>query len=503
MNALKKIGIGLGYVVFFVLCTAVFVRVLFPTDQAKEFAAQRLAEMTGAESVTIGDLGLSGFIPSGVEIEKLEMRLPGVKVKTPERGGTALTEPRVVKVDALEVETASLSGLLGGAPDVTFEARIGAGSIRGARYVREKDGPHVIKIEAIDKVPLGPERLFLSLVGFDIRGDLSGKIDLTIPVGERDGRMQTFFDQMGGRVEIQLRGAEVKSPIVDSAQGRMALTDIDLGEVRLALQAEGGMAAANQPQTGDPKTRAPKGREATVIAIEEASVDGPDLGVAVAPRSAVSFVQGGGPKEASLNVHLALVIHDALIDKEAEDPKNPDKMTKPNVALRYLMQANPIKGHTVDGQFGVAITGTIGDAKVRTERPRTRVGGTGGTTRKLNIDHPEGEGEDGGEDKPGDNGGATRPPPPETTSKRPTTIARPRPTQPSLPSTPGSPGGRPRPVIPTDPVPGDEPTAEPEPIPVAPPTPEPPPAVDPPMEPEAPVPEGEGGEVPMEEPIAP
>jgi len=295
----------------------------------------------------------------------------------------------------------------------------------------------------------------------------------------------------------------VRSPIVDSAQGRMALSDIMLGDVRLRLVAEGGTASTAQPQTGDPKARAPKGREATSIAIEEATIEGPELLVAIAPRSNVAFVQGGGIKDAALNVHLGLKIEDALIDKDAPDPKAADKTTKPNVALRYMMQANPIKGHLVDGAFGVAITGTIGDVKVRTERPRARVGSAAtGTSRKLNIDHPEGEGEGEGEDKPKAKATEGDAKPTTAEPRRPTTVARPRPTQPSMPSTLSTPSPRPRPVIPSEPVPGDEPAEhETAPTPSAPPTPEPPPAIDPPMDPG--VAPGEGGEVPHEEPLPP
>ncbi len=137
MKVLKKIAIGAGYVLFFLLCTAIFVRFLFPADQAKDYAAQRVAELTGAESVTIADLGLTGLIPNGVEIEGLEIKLPGIRMKTPERGGSVISDPRRVVVDELTVK-ASLGLLFGADPDVSIDARIGTGTIRAARYVREK-----------------------------------------------------------------------------------------------------------------------------------------------------------------------------------------------------------------------------------------------------------------------------------------------------------------------------------------------------------------------------
>lgn len=486
MKALKITGISLGYLLFFVICTAFFVRVLFPTQQTKEFVSLRLAEATGAETVAIDDLGLTGLgflgvVPSGIEVKGVQLTLPGVKKKTTVPGGTTLTDKRKVTIDRLAAK-AGLGGILANAPDVSFEADLAGGQIRGGRYAREKDA-HVVKVEAITGVGLGSELLFQSLVGLDIRGKLSGKIDVTIPVADKDGKPTPAIDQMTGKVELQLADAVVNQPILDlGSQGRDQLTDVDLGEVRVALTAEGGTNAGGvQPGAApgaDAKAapRVPRKGDASVINVEEITIEGGDVSVAVAPRATVTFVPGGTLREAGINIHLAVKLEDSFFDKAVPDEKNPGQTTKPNAKFRTLMSANPLKNNVQDGQFGVAITGTLGDAKPKTERPRTKVGGGGGVaSRKMNIDQPGGdEGGDGEEDKPKvkprENPKLPSHEPKadvEGAGRRPSTnIARPpvgggRP----ITATPVAPP-RPRPFIPGEAGPGESlPGAEPAPAP--------------------------------------
>ncbi|MFO0751052.1 MAG: type II secretion system protein GspN [Myxococcota bacterium] len=513
MKALKITGITLGYLVFFVVCTAIFVRMLFPTQQAKEFVALRLAEATGAETVTIDDLGLTGLgmlgvVPSGVEVKGVQMTLPGVKKKTTQQGGSVITDKRKVTIDRLAAK-AGLSGILANAPDVSFEVDVGGGHIRGGHYVREKDA-HVIKIDSIEGVKLGPELLFQSLTGLDIQGKLSGKIDMTIPVVDRDGKSVAAIDQMVGKIELSLADGVVLAPVIDlGSQGRDQLTDIDLGQVRLAFTAEGattpGGIGAGATTGADPKAaaRVPRKGDATVINIDEVTVEGGDVSVAAAPRGTIAFVTGASPKEATMNIHLAVKLEDQFFDKAVPDEKAPGGSAKPNAKFRTLMSVNPLKNNVQDGQFGVAITGLLGDPKVRTERPRTKVGGGGAASRKMNIDQPGGdEGGEGDEEKPKAKvREPLKPNPPtegEGTMRKPGTAmvrnppAMARPVQ-ATPVTPP----RPRPVLPTSPGPGEslpgaEPTAAPPTLP--PPAPEtaPPPdgaPPDPGVDPNAPPPE--------------
>jgi len=503
MNILKKVGIALGYVLFFALCTVLFVRFLFPTKQAKEFAALKLAEATGAETVTIRDLGIRGLIPSGVSLEGLEMTLPGVKKKTTERNGSVIGDKRHVVIEELVADVGSISGLTNGAPDVTFDVKMGGGTIKGGHYSREKGGPHVIKIEKIERVTLGPEQLFQSLVGIDIQGVFSGSVDLDIPTEVRDGKDTMLFDEMAGTVDLTLANAVALEPIIEVAGAREKLTDLDLGEVHVKLVAEPNTTATPggvQPATGDAKRPPAKHADGTIVTLEDASATGGDISVA-SQKGSLTFAQGAGIKEARLNIHLAVKPEDSFYNKEVEDPSTPGKTTQPNKRIKTAIELG-LKNKLTDGQIGVAIMGTVGEPKVTTEKPRTRVTSSGastGSSRKMNIDHPSGE--EGGEGEGGDDKAKSRPTKPERSDK-PDTESRVN-TRRSPPvvgkqTTPVRPATmeRPRPVIPVDTTPPPEPMHATEPPPTE-------PVPEPAIDPNAPPVEGQPSEDPALDPNAP
>ena len=96
MNKGLKALAWAGYALFFVLALVFFVRVTFPTDQIREIAKAKIAERLKAERVDIADLGITGLWPSGVQLTGLEIELPPLKVKTPERGVDVLGGPRLM-----------------------------------------------------------------------------------------------------------------------------------------------------------------------------------------------------------------------------------------------------------------------------------------------------------------------------------------------------------------------------------------------------------------------
>jgi len=167
-----------------------------------------------------------------------------------------------------------------------------------------------------------------------------------------------------------------------------------------------------------------------------------------------------------------------------KDPKDPTKMTKPNVGVRTMLTMGPLKNHVQDGQFGIGITGMLKSPRVQPERPRTRVGGAGvtGGGRKLNVDQPgdEDEGEAEGDEAPARAKRSSPTPPPappaevpsETSGRGKDGAVRPLTDRPSLPTTrPGLDAtnrplvkpaiggrnsiGRPRPKIGAEPIGGE------------------------------------------------
>lgn len=398
-----------GYVLFFVLALVLCVRFTFPTDQVKEFAKAQIAQRLGAERVEIADIGISGIFPSGGSVEGLEIELPPVKVKTAERGVDVMGPPRTLMAEELSV-SGSLLGLASQNYDLEFEGKIQGGDITGGKFLWEKGGPLAAEIVEIKGLELGSEGLFQTFTGFDVIATLNGKLKADIPAVEKEGKSVLQMDQMTGSVELELTDAKILQPIFDTVMSRepvrMSFTDTKLGTVTIKLKAEAGTApaaaAAVTPGAKTSKSRA----DATVLQIEEISAVGGDIEIALAPKATITMLPGQSLKDAVINMHLAIRINDSWFDAEVKDPKDATKMTKPNVGLRTMMTLGPLKAHVQDGQFGVGITGPIGKAKVVPEKPRTRVAGGGaalggsGGSRKINVDHPAGEGEDEEEEAP-------------------------------------------------------------------------------------------------------
>ncbi len=482
-----KILRGVGYVAFFVMALLIFVRLTFPTDQARELARSMLRDKLGAERVEIADLDIDGLIlPSGVTATKVEIDLPPIKVKTPERGVDVDGPPRLLEAEELSV-SGSLFGLLGGAIEAEIEGKVQGGELSEARVSWERGAPFAVAAK-LTGVELGSESLFQTLTGFDVLATVGGQIDLQVPTSDAEGRVAIAWSEIEGGIELELGDVKIVQPIIDTVMNRepvrMAFTNTSLGVVRLKLVAEGA-AAGGAPAAGAGAPAEAKARRAgaNVIAIEELSAEGGHVQIALAPKATLTLQPGLGLKDAVINVHLAVKIDDSWFEIEEKDRKDPSKMTKPNIGVRTMLSMGALKAYVQDGQFGIGLVGPLSRLKPQLERPRTRVGaggvGTGGG-RKINVDVPGGDEEEGEEP----NGSDVRP---GTTPSKPVDVARQRtpPAEPkarALPAAPspstferpgrapitrpngmtrGSPGGfeRPRPKIQLDPI-QPEPAAE-------------------------------------------
>ena len=410
MRHLKAIGRWAGYIAFFVLCVLVFARMVFPTAALRDFVTMRLADFTGATSVKIGDVSLTGLIPSGASLADVELELPGVKVKTEK--DDKITAPRVIVAEELSASV-SIGALMGGRVDASFEGKVQGGTVTGGHLILAKGSALVAQIERMEGIALGTERLFQALTGYDVTGLLSGTLDLTVPNAERDGKDVLQWDQMSGSARIEIGQGVLHEPLLVQREMRIMFTNAKLGTLKVGLKAEPGQgtaAAAGAPAGPEGKaatTRPGRKSDATFLSIEQLELSGGDVEIAVAPKGGVQFLAGQPPKDATINVHLGIRVADAYIDREVDDPKHPGKKVKNNTGIRSIAYAAlQKKGHLQDGQFGLAITGTLGNPKVDTERPRVRVGGGSGG-RKLNVDQPgAGEPGAGGEDEGADD--ATR-----------------------------------------------------------------------------------------------
>jgi type II secretion system protein N len=445
----KKVLRVIGYVAFFLVALVLCIRLTLPTGQLREFVKMQIAERLGAESVTIEDISINGLFPSGATVENLEVTLPSIKIKTPDRGVDIDSAPRVVTVEELSFD-GSLLGAASGDIDFEFEGKVQGGDITGGRVSYKAGSPAKLSIESMSGIALGSESLFLSLTGMDVIGTLSGKLDVSVPAVERDGKSTLAYEQMAATVELKMDEARMIGPVIDTVMNRepvrMGFTDVNLGTITIRAQSEGQGA----PATGADTKAAPR---RGLINFEEVSILGGDIEVMAAPKGNIAIPAGQPLKDGNITLHLAVKINDSWFDTAEKDRKDPTKMTKPNSGLRTMMTLGPLKQHVVDGQFGVSITGPIAKPQVVPSRPRTRVGTTPGSGgRKLNVDQPEEEEETEAPVKPSRatrTVGSAR----SATSDAPVKPMADPVVRPALgggrPVT-ASPMGRPRPVIPTD-----------------------------------------------------
>jgi type II secretion system protein N len=403
-KTLAKILRGVGYVAFFVVALLLFVRLTFPTDQARELARSVLKDKLGAERVDIADLSIGGFIlPSGVTVSGVEIDLAPIKVKTFERGVDVDGPPRMLEAEELSI-SGSLFGLLGGSIDAEIEGKVQGGTLSDTRVVFER-GQTLSLASTLTGIELGSESLFQTLTGFDIIATLSGQLKLDVPTVDDGGRVEITWSDLVAEIGLELADATIVQPIIDTVMNRepvrMAFTNTSLGVVRVKLKAEGpaaGAATAAGGTTADAKARR---AGPNVIAIEELSAEGGHIEIALAPKATLTLQPGQSLKDAVLNVHLAVRIDDGWFEIEEKDHKDPTKMTKPNIGVRTMLSMGALKAFTQDGQFGVGLVGPLSRLKPQLERPRTRVGGTGagpGGARRINVDHPGGEDEENGDE---------------------------------------------------------------------------------------------------------
>jgi len=369
-----------GYVLFFLVCTALFVYLTFPTDQARRFAEVRLTEATGADSVTIKDLSLAGL--GGASLEDVAIELPTLTMQTAVPGVEEEGPLRLIMIKSLDVD-ASLTGFLfGGEIDVNFEAEAQGGTIERGHFERGEDGVNHLEIGAIENVALGSEMVFQALVGKHVTGLVSGEVKLSLPTKPGpNGKPAIVLDEAAGTIDLEITGAKLRAPVFDSPMGRIPLGDADLGTITVKLVID---RASNIDAFKKTARRA--GSDSTILHIADASVDGEDIAVQVAKNSAITLTPGRPIKDAAVNIHLSILVKDAFFDREVPDPDDPKKMTQPNKNLRFVMQQPPIKNVIENGVFGVGITGILGKPRVRVERSVIR---EGMVTRRPKLDRPE------------------------------------------------------------------------------------------------------------------
>jgi type II secretion system protein N len=408
---------GLGYFSFFAVGVGVLTYLTFPRDHARRFLETELGTALGVK-LKVRELDLSGI--GGLELWGVVMQLKPLEEKLPPgaepeagkadevaeggaKAGEAKAEGRpnrrlrTLSADRITADVDIFSYLFSDELDLTADGLIQGGKVNGV-HVKNKPGEAwEIEVGEVDGVELGAEQLVKGFLGFDLRGKLTGKA-LKLTWGKKP-------EELRGVIDIAVRDAMIIKPRFEKTPlGPIELSDVDLGELQLKVQAD---------KIGEiQKLKRARGRaqEAVVIYIEDLGAEGRDIRVQFdasmirIPSGAKSF------KEAELDIHLAVQILDPYKEHETN-----------RALLTNLLKDPKFKRVTQDGVFGVYCTGSIGKPDCGLERSRVK----GFQTRKPKFQAT-----------------AEEPEKPEAKPEKPDPKARPAP--------PGRPESRIAPVTPGD-----------------------------------------------------
>lgn len=219
---LRRILIGAGYALFYLVCLVVFFYLTFPYSRLQERIVRDFnARQTGPDAMrlevdSIDSYWLSGVEAEGVRLISKELPVPG--------------KPPKSKVTSIEHVHARLSllSLLIGKRVISFGADAFGGTVEGS--ITDSDAERVVSAE-IEGLDLGQTPLLAGLVGLPVTGQLSGVIELVSPEGR--------LSKAEGKMSLKIAGVTVgdgKAKIRDI----IALPKLDAGEIALDAEVKAG-----------------------------------------------------------------------------------------------------------------------------------------------------------------------------------------------------------------------------------------------------------------------
>jgi hypothetical protein len=243
-----------------------------------------------------------------------------------------------------------------------FKGEVQGGTIsKGKLSIDSASQTKRVQVGAIEDVTLGAERFLLGLIGLDVRATVNGMIDLTM--GPTAAKIQS------GTIELTLSGAEVLKPsFKHKTMGRIGLTDVDIGLLRLR--------AVVKPLTelpGYKARRARKNKDSMVIHIEELSSESDELAFKTEEKSAIHFSPDKPISEATVDLHFAVFVKQALLEKRGENHEGVEDTHNSVISKAAKMRLIPTLARVYrKGVFGVICTGKLSKPDCRFKRTKLR-----------------------------------------------------------------------------------------------------------------------------------
>ncbi|HET6333867.1 MAG TPA: type II secretion system protein GspN [Polyangiales bacterium] len=221
------LGIGVLYVVFFVVAFMLAAYLTFPYDRLRGYILDKIEASTkgrpDAFHVELGELSPS--LLTGVVLTDVDVR---------RRAADSASEAEQTTLHFDEVTArVSLWSLLMRAPKVNFTAKVGEGELEGS-YKQDGDAQEIeSEIDSLDVGKLG----LGTFIGVPLKGRATGTLQLSMPAEAQ---------KTTGDVELKISGLRIgdgKAKLVmPGLRSGMTLEEVDAGSLDLAIKAANGSA---------------------------------------------------------------------------------------------------------------------------------------------------------------------------------------------------------------------------------------------------------------------
>jgi type II secretion system protein N len=343
---------GLGYSFFFSAMLLFFFVMTFPDEAARDWAEVQGSNFLGSP-VQIEKAELTGLIGLNAEgiilrLKKIEDEKPGVRTSEGKKK-KPLPPPRLIEINRLNIDASPFSMLFSDALEFTFTGEVQGGEVSdGLITIDTEKQTKTLRIGSIEDVRLGAERFLQGVVGLDLQGILSGSV--AVSLGKSASNIQD------GTIDLTLSDAQVVKPsFKHKSMGVIGLTDTTVGSLRIR--------AVVKPLTelpGSNKRRNRKSKNSMVIHFEELSSDSPELAFKTEDKSAIHFDPERSIGDATLDLHFAVFVKEAYLEKEGENVEGAVGKHNKIISQAARMRLIPTLARVYrKGVFGVMCTGKM------------------------------------------------------------------------------------------------------------------------------------------------
>jgi len=276
----------------------------------------------------------------------------------------------------LKIDASPFAMLFDNLIKFTFNGEVQGGEINdGEISIDTETQKKRIRIGSIEDIRLGAERFLLGIVGLDLQGTLEGSFD--VELGKTASHIQD------GSIDLTLNSAKVIKPSFKGpgSMGLIGLTDTDIGDLRIRAVVK---PLKELPGAGGRRNR--KSKSSLVIHFEELNCDSEELAFQVEKKSAIHFDPTRSIGDATLDLHFAVYVKDAYLEKEGENFEGSVGKHNKIISQAARMRLIPKLARVYrKGVFGVMCTGKMSKPDCDFKRTSLKFEKTTPRKEKTNV----------------------------------------------------------------------------------------------------------------------